>query len=67
MFLEFPWCMLNMNLHASRDRKFSPSQGGLLHPSALRSVRKLFLKVLLALPSAPAGKPGTGQGLEGQF
>lgn len=60
--------MLNMSLHASRDRELSPSQGGLLHPGVLGSVRKFSFMVILALSSAPAGSPAplgrAGQGLK---
>lgn len=62
LLLEVPWCMLNMSLHASRDRELSPSQGGLLHPGVLGSVRKFSFMVILALSSAPAGSPAPPSG-----
>lgn len=61
--------MLNMSLHASRDRELSPSQGGLLHPGVLGSVRKFSFMVILALSSVPAGSPAPlgRAGPEGQL
>lgn len=53
---EVPGCMLNMSLHASRDRELSPSQCGLLHPGHL-GVLGSSSSLTLALPSAPAGRP----------
>ena len=54
------------SLYASRDGELSSSQGCLLHPCVFGSVRKFFLKVILALSPAPLqalrSSPGGGQG-----
>lgn len=55
-----------LSLHASRDGELSSSQDCLLHPCVFGSVRKFFLKVILALSPAPPqalrSSPGGGQG-----